>query len=52
MPEIEAVAKNENVELSEIAAFGDDCIDKEIAKYICESNNDSGVERWLEKNIL
>ncbi|MDR1219408.1 MAG: HAD family hydrolase [Treponema sp.] len=69
---MEAAAKNENIELSEIAAFGDDYIDiemikkcgtgvamgngmkelKEIAKYICESNNESGVGRWLEKNIL
>jgi hydroxymethylpyrimidine pyrophosphatase-like HAD family hydrolase len=25
---------------------------KEIAKYICKSNNEDGVGKWIEENIL
>jgi len=25
---------------------------KEVAKYICEANNNDGVAKWLEKNVL
>jgi hydroxymethylpyrimidine pyrophosphatase-like HAD family hydrolase len=25
---------------------------KKVAKYICKNNNEDGVGRWLEENVL
>jgi Cof subfamily protein (haloacid dehalogenase superfamily) len=72
MAAIEATAKNKDIEISDIIAFGDDYNDiemikkcgigvamengtdeiKKIAKYICGNNNNDGVAKWIEKNIL
>lgn len=69
---IKAIANAAGVELSEIAAFGDDFNDLDMiracgtgiavanaieevklaANDICASNDDDGVARWLEENVL
>ncbi|MDR0963765.1 MAG: HAD family hydrolase, partial [Clostridium sp.] len=68
---IRLLAKEWSIDLSEIAAFGDDYNDiemlkncgvgvavanaldevKAVANYICDSNDEDGVARWLESNI-
>ena len=72
MNAIEILSKEQNISLSEIAAFGDGFYDigmikycgtgvamenapdavKIFAKNICENNNDDGVAKWIEENIL
>ena len=69
---IEAIAKEEKIELENIVAFGDDYNDiemvkncgmgiamengigeiKNVAKNICGNNNEDGVAKWIEENIL
>jgi HAD superfamily hydrolase (TIGR01484 family) len=69
---IRLLAEKWNIDLSEIAAFGDDCNDiemllncgvgvavanafdevKAVADYVCGSNDEDGVARWLEANVL
>lgn len=66
------IAKELNIDKSEIIAFGDDHNDKEllsnvgigvamgnsiadvkmIADYICDTNDNDGVARWLDENII
>jgi hydroxymethylpyrimidine pyrophosphatase-like HAD family hydrolase len=61
-----------NIEINDIAIFGDDYSDvemlsnginsiavanaihecKAVAKYICDSNENDGVAKWIEENIL
>ena len=72
MSAIEIISKDQNISLSEIAAFGDEYNDiemikkcgigvamengidevKSIAKYMCGKNNNDGVGKWIEENIL
>ena len=72
MNAIEIIAKDQNISLSEITAFGDGHIDigmikncgtgiamenaehavKRFSKDICGNNNEDGVAKWIEKNIL
>ena len=72
MNAIEIISKDQNIPLSEIAAFGDGLYDiemikncgtgiamenaidlvKNISKDICRDNNEDGVAKWIEKNIL
>ena len=69
---IEALAKHTGIDLSCIAAFGDDYNDiemlnkcgigiavansideaKAVADYICDTNDNDGVAKWLEERIL
>ena len=69
---IEIIAKDQNISLSEITAFGDGPNDikmvkncgtgiamenaehavKRFSKDICGNNNEDGVAKWIEKNIL
>jgi hydroxymethylpyrimidine pyrophosphatase-like HAD family hydrolase/predicted phosphodiesterase len=66
------LAEKWDIELHEIAAFGDDYNDiemlkncgvgvavanalddvKVVADYVCDSNDDDGVAKWLEENVL
>ena len=72
MDAIEIISKDQNIPLSEIAAFGDGLYDiemikncgtgiavenaidivKNISKDICGDNNEDGVAKWIEKNII
>jgi len=72
MDAIEIISKDQNIALSEIAAFGDSFNDIEMikncgtgiamenaehavrrfSKDICGSNNEDGVAKWIERNIL
>ncbi|MDR0948463.1 MAG: HAD family hydrolase, partial [Lachnospiraceae bacterium] len=69
---IRLLAEKWSIDLSKIAAFGDDYNDiemlqncgvgvavtnaldevKAVANYICGSNDEDGVARWLEENVL
>jgi Cof subfamily protein (haloacid dehalogenase superfamily) len=68
----QAVAAHYGVPVAEIAAFGDDVIDREIIKncgvgvamgnavdsvkaaadFICDTNDNDGVAKWLEERLL
>jgi hydroxymethylpyrimidine pyrophosphatase-like HAD family hydrolase len=72
MNAIEIISKDQNIPLSEIAAFGDGLYDIEMiencgtgiamenaeqavkmaSKDICGNNNEDGVAKWIERNIL
>ena len=72
MDAIEIISKEQNIPLSEIAAFGDSFNDIEMikncgtgiamknaehavrrfSKDICGNNNEDGVAKWIERNIL
>jgi hydroxymethylpyrimidine pyrophosphatase-like HAD family hydrolase len=72
MDAIEIISKEQNIPLSEIAAFGDGGNDIEMikncgigiamenaehavrrfSKDICGNNNEDGVAKWIERNIL
>jgi len=72
MDAIEIISMEQNIPLSEIAAFGDSFNDikmikncgtgvamenaehavRRFSKDICENNNEDGVAKWIERNIL
>jgi Cof subfamily protein (haloacid dehalogenase superfamily) len=72
MRAIAEISGKTGIEISGIAAFGDDYNDidmvkncgigiamengireiKDAAKYVCGNNNEDGVGKWIEKNIL
>ena len=72
MDAIEIISREQNISLSEIAAFGDGGNDiemikncgtgiamedaehavKRFSKDICGNNNEDGVAKWIERNIL
>ena len=72
MEGIRHAAEYLNIDISQVAAFGDDYGDldmiagcghgvamgnaaedvKAAAKYICDTNENDGVAKWLEQNVL
>lgn len=67
-----SIAREFNIPIEEITAFGDDINDKEmllgfgisvamdnsineikmISDYVCDSNDNDGVAKWLDENLL